>query len=72
MTITPNIHTDAKTKQALYKSLASHLSAIGWEVRLTPEENGFRLTARTHADKEGVWYPRDILEAIRILQALTF
>jgi hypothetical protein len=73
MHITANIHHDAKTKQAIYKSLASHLGSLGWEVRLTPEENGFRLLARSPNNLpalDGVWYPRDLLEATRILDAV--
>ena len=70
MFLAPNAHADYKSQMANYKSLASFLHQKGYDTALAPVSNGWEMVNTNPKGKSITIYPRDILEATRLLYAV--
>ncbi len=70
MTNEPNSHSDYKTLMTNYKSHAAFLHQKGYDSSLAPVKNGWELEITSPNGKTVKVFPRDMLEASRILYSV--
>lgn len=66
-------HQDPKTKQAIYRRLSAEISQWGYDISLSAMPHGYLLSViNNKTESKESFYPRDILEAINFLNAISW